>query len=157
MERIRLMPRRWPMTDRVHGRDRRPGRHSKGLLIAASVFGLLYLIFITLSFIPSQDGSPISTTVPFKPFDLEQICVKSLFLLFLAGYVLAWRNEALGGIAFILWFVAMCAVELLIIAPLKPKEGGGGIPMGVPLLALGILFVVRSYRGRTAENARIAP
>jgi hypothetical protein len=127
---------------------KQPGRGKKrsaGLLLATSVFGLLYLAFIILSFIPAQEGSPVSTTVPFKPFDLEQICVKLLFLLFLVGYVAAWKNEGVAGGTFLLWYAAMWCLELAF-APLR--SGGGGIAMGPPLFVLGILFLVHWYKGR---------
>jgi hypothetical protein len=114
-------------------------QRSKGLLLAVSVIGVLYLWFIIESLIPSPEGSWISTTTPFDPWDREQIFMKLLFLLFLVGYFVAWKNERIAGVILILWWVAMWGVELFVVAPIK-ADGGGGIAMGVPLFVLGILF-----------------
>ena len=136
------------MTDQV---DSQPGQvrtRSKGLLITTSVFGLLYLLFIIVSFIPAPGGgSPVSTRVPFEPFDLEQIFVKLLFLLFLIGYLVVWKNELIGGAVFLLWWVAMWGVEIFVAAKITGGDGGGGIVMGFPLFVLGILFILRWYKG----------
>jgi hypothetical protein len=140
------------------GIDQQPGkatRRPKGLLIATSVFGLLYLGFIIQSFIPAQEGSPVSSAVPFKPFDLEQICVKLLFLLFFVGYFAAWKNEWVAGAIFILWYGAMWCVELFVVAPLR--NNGGGIVMGLPLFVLGVLFILHWFRGRSAHAVAPAP
>jgi hypothetical protein len=129
---------------------------SKGLLVATTAYGLLYLWFIIVSFIPSPEGSWVSSTVPFEPFDREQIFVKSLFVLFLVGYLLVWRSEFIGGVVFVLWWVAMWCVEILVVAPIK-KDGGGGIVMGFPLFILGILFVWRGYQGGRGRPAAATP
>ncbi len=137
------------------GIDHQPGqatRRPKALLIATSLFGLLYLAFIILSFIPAQEGSPVSSAVPFRPFDLEQICVKLLFLLFLVGYCAAWKSEWVAGALFILWYAAMWCLELFVVAPLR-NNGGGGIGMGLPLFVLGVLFILHWHRGRTINAA----
>jgi len=134
------------MTTQTTGPAGSVRKRSTGLLIVTFIFGLLYLSFIILSLVPNPAGSPVSTTLPYQPFDREQIYVKALFVLFLVGYIVAWRNEGIGGAMFILWFLAMWGVELLIVAPIKPKDWGGGIAMGFPLFVLGILFVVRWYR-----------
>jgi hypothetical protein len=136
------------MEDYMDRQSRQGKKRSKGLLIATSVFGLLYLAFIIVSFIPAQEGSPVSSAVPFKPFDLEQICVKSLFLLFLVGYFAAWKNEWVAGVIFTLWYAAMWCLELVVVAPLR-SSGGGGVVMGLPLFVLGILFIMHWYKGRS--------
>lgn len=134
------------MRDRMDSPPTQARGRSKGLLVAATIFGLLYLIFIVVSFIPAPGGSPVSTSVPFDPFDLEQIFVKSLFLLFLAGYLAVWKHEGIGGAVFILWHVGMLGVEFLVVRPVKPADWGGGIAMGLPLFVLGVLFVRRRRR-----------
>lgn len=145
------------MTDEIASQPGQTRRRSKALLIATSIFGVLYLIFIVASFIAASGGSPVSTTVPFEPFDLEQIFVKSLFLIFLVGYFAAWKSELIAGIIFILWYGAMWEVELLVVAPIKPNDWGGGIAMGFPLFVLGVLFVLRWYKGTRLESVRTAP
>lgn len=135
------------MTDTIDRRNRESEKRSKALMIVTSVFGLLYLWFIIISFIPAPEGSWISTTVPFEPFDLEQILVKLMFLLFLIGYTAVWKSELIGGLVFVLWWVAMWCLEVFVLGPLK-GEGGGGIVMGLPLFVLGGMFLLRWYNGR---------
>jgi hypothetical protein len=128
------------MEERIETLPEQRGQRSKGLLIAVTVFGVLYLWFIIASLIPSVEGSWVSTTVPFDPWDREQIFVKLLFLVFLAGYFVAWKNERIAGVIFILSWVAMWGVELFVVAPIKGADAGGGIAMELPLFVLGILF-----------------
>lgn len=128
---------------------------SRMLLAASSVFGLLYLWFIAWTFFPASDGSWVSTTVPFDPFDREQVFVKLLFLFFLTGYVVSWRNELVGGILFILYWVAMWLMVVFVEAPLKGGDAGGGIVMGFPVFILGILFVWRWYRAKRSVSATV--
>jgi hypothetical protein len=124
------------MEKRVETSPEQRGQRARVPLIAVSVFGVLYLWFFIASLIPSSEGSWVSSTVPFDPWDREQIFVKLLFLLFLVGCFVAWKNERIAGIIFILWWVAMWAVELFIVG----ADGGMGIVMGLPLFLLGILF-----------------
>jgi hypothetical protein len=113
---------------------------SKGLLTALSVYGALYLWFVIESLIPRPEGSWTSSVVPFDPWTREQIILKTLFLLFIAGYFLAWKNERAAAVIFILWWMAMWGVELFVMAPIVGADAGGGIAMGLPLFVLGILF-----------------
>ncbi len=132
-------------------------KRSKGLLIATSAFGLLYLWFIVVSFIPAPQGNWISTTVPFDPWDREQIFVKLMFVFFLPGYFVAWKSERIAGVIFVLWWIAMWGVDLFVWAPIKPEAAGMGIAMGFPLFVLGILFVRRWYKGRSVQTVHPAP
>lgn len=144
------------MTERIENSGQ-PRKRSASLLIATSIYGLLYLWFVIVSFIPAPEGNWISTTIPFDPFDLEQILVKVLFLLFLVGYLVVWKNELIGGAIFLLWWAAMWCMEILVVAPIKGGDAGGGIAMGFPLFVLGILFVRRGYLGGKKEAVPPAP
>ena len=129
-------------------------RRSTGLLTALSVYGLLYLWFIITSFIPAPEGNWISSTVPFEPsWDPEFIAIRLMFVLFLPGYVVAWKNEGVAGVIFILWWVAMWGMDLLVMAPAGPEGGGMGIAMGLPVFVLGVLFLVGSYKKRTPSRS----
>ncbi len=148
------------MKDETDSQPGRASRRSKNLLRLTSLYGLVYLIFIILSFIPGRvfgdifepgGGHPVSTTVPFEPFDQEQIFVKLLFLLFLLGYLVLLRHKGVGGAILILWYVAAAAVEVFVVAPISPDDWGMGLVAGFPLFVLGILFVVGWYRGRRVE------
>ena len=101
---------------------------------------MLYLWFIIESLIPSPEGSWVSSQVPFDPTDRERISVTLLFLFFLVGYLVAWKNERIAAVIFILWWGAMWGVELFVFAPIVGGDAGGGIAMGLPLFVLGIMF-----------------
>jgi len=137
------------MTDEANNQSGQARTRSKNLLIATSIFGLLYSWFIIASLIPSPEGSWVSSTVPYEPPYPEQIFVVLLFLLFLTGYLVVWKNELIGGIIFLLYWVAMWCVEIFVLAPIVGGDAGGGIAMGFPLFVLGILFVRRWYKGKT--------
>lgn len=141
------------MTDQIESEPGQARRRSKALLIATSVFGLLYLWFIITSFIPAPEGNWISSTVPFEPsWDRHFIAIRLMFVLFLPGYFVAWKNEGVAGVIFILWWVVMWGMDLLVMGPSGPEGGGGmGIAMGLPVFVLGILFLVNSKKGRTAH------
>jgi hypothetical protein len=78
-----------------------------GVQIVTSIYGLLYLLFFVVSFIPSKDGSPVSDLVPFNPFDLEQIVNKLLFIIFLVGLFMTWKNKLIGGLFLLFTFIGM--------------------------------------------------
>ena len=102
--------------------------HSRVLLILTSLYGILYLAFI-LSGSYGASGS-------------EPIVVRLLFVLFLVGYLVTWKNEGLGGLIFVLWWVGMWYLGLFIVE----HDRGAGVVMGLPLFILGILFIVSWYR-----------
>jgi hypothetical protein len=65
-------------------------------------------------------------------------------VLFLAGYYVAWKNEFVAGIIFIFWWLVMWYLALFIAV----HDRGGGVGLGLPLLILGILFIISGYRKR---------
>lgn len=145
------------MEAHVETQSEKKRKRSKGLLIATAIYGVLYAWFVIVSFIPAPEGNWVSSTVPFEPFDLEQIFVKLLFLLFLIGFLVVWKNELAGGVIFLVWWVAMWGMEIFVVAPIKGGDAGGGIGMGLPLFVLGILFVRHWYKGRSVETIPTAP
>lgn len=145
------------MEAHVETQSEKKRKRSKGLLIATAIYGVLYAWFVIVSFIPAPEGNWVSSTVPFEPFDLEQIFVKLLFLLFLIGFLVVWKNELAGGVIFLVWWVAMWGMEIFVVAPIKGGDAGGGIGMGLPLFVVGILFVRRWYKGRSVETIPTAP
>jgi len=132
---------------------RQKNLRSTGLLTVLSAYGLLYLWFIITSFIPAPEGNWISSTVPFEPsWDRHFIAIRLMFVLFLPGYFVAWKNEGVAGVIFILWWVVMWGMDLLVMAPSGPEGGGGmAIAMGLPVFVLGILFLVNSKKGRASH------
>ncbi len=112
----------------------RQGRHSKVLLILTSLYGLLYLIFIASGSYGSSGSEPL--------------VVKLLFVLFLVGYLITWKNEGLGGLIFVVWWIGMWYLGLFV----AEHDRGSGIAMGFPLFVLAILFIISWYRKRAAHS-----
>jgi len=98
------------------------------------VYAILYLLFI----LSSDFGGA------WPSLNTEGIVVYSLFLLFILGFSLSWNNMIITGVIFLLWNVGMWILELFIVE----KGGGLGIVMGIPLLILGVLFIVIGYKNR---------
>jgi hypothetical protein len=122
------------MTVQIDNQQKRMRGRSKGLLIALTIYGVLYSII-------------------FGP-DLANLglCIPSLlFLLFLVGYLIVWKNEGIGGAVFILWYVAWWGLSPLIIASENKDSFYLGVIFGLPLFSLGILFVVSWYKRRRVE------
>ena len=148
------------MMDQINSQPGEARKRSKALLVLTSIFGLLYLAIIILTLIPARmfggafgpGGSPVSDTVPYEPFDMEQIYIKGLFLLFFIGYLIAWKNEGIGGAVFILWWAAVWGVELLIVAPIHPQDVIAGIVTGFPFFVFGILFVMGWHKRRNVKR-----
>lgn len=113
------------------------GKSKKGFLwslrILLAIYAVLYVIFIIDNFIPSTN---------FNPWDAENIALMVLFVVFVIGYIISWKNELAAGVIFILWFIGMCYQNFF----LCTIDCGNGIAMGIPLLILGILFIVHSKR-----------
>ncbi len=142
--------------------DIQPGQQgpsSKTPLIVTSLFGLLYLWFVIVSFIPAPDGTWICSAVPYEPNRQAMVVFTLLFLLFFIGYLVVWKNELIGGTLFLLWWVAMWFMEILNLAPIEgvDPEPGTGIAMGFPLFVLGILFIRRWYKGRNGRAVKKNP
>ena len=124
------------------------------LHVLLSIYGILYLVFVIIGFIPSQEGSPVSDSVPYHPFALEGSLVKVLFVFFLVGFFTAWKNRLAAGVLFIIWWAAMWGLETLMVAR---GGSGGAIVMGFPLFVLGVLFVISGYRQRRLRSVPSQP
>ena len=103
------------------------------LQILTSIYALLYLVFIIDNFLPAKN---------FNPYDLENIIVKLLFVLFLVGYYFSWNNEGVAGLIFIFWWIGMWCLALFVVE----TDRGAGVVMGLPLFILAILFIVSWHR-----------
>jgi len=104
------------------------------LLIALTIYGVLYLLYI-IDFNMNDN---------YDPYNSESIVINVAFVLFLAGYYVAWKNEFVAGIFFIFWWLVMWYLALFIAV----HDRGGGVGLGLPLLILGILFIISGYRKR---------
>jgi len=108
------------------------------LQMLTSIYALLYLVFIIDNFLPAKN---------FNPYDLENIIVNLLFVLFLVGYYLSWKNEGVAGLIFIFWWIGMWCLALFVVE----IDRGAGVVMGLPLFILGILFMV-SWDRKSRES-----
>lgn len=115
------------------------------LHLLTSVYGLLYMVFIILSFFPSTIDLVSESD---NPYDVENLIVKLLFVVFLAGYFISWKREGVAGLIFILWWVAISCFGQFVAKPLHPGSANEAIGLGFPLLILGILFIVSWYKKR---------
>ena len=115
-------------------------KRSPILLTLASIYGLLYVVFLATEAYGSSGSEP---TV-----------VKLLFLLFLVGYVLVWWHEGLGGAVFVAWWIGMWYLGLFV----AHQDRGAGVVMGLPLFVLALLFIAGWYRrthtGSTTPDSR---
>jgi hypothetical protein len=93
------------------------------------VYGILYLIFIIVG---NFGGA-------YPALSGEGIGVYTLFLLFIVGVSVSWKNKIITGVLFFIWNIGMWIVELFFVE----KDGGFGIISGIPLIVLGILFILK--------------
>jgi hypothetical protein len=106
---------------------------SKALLILTSIYGLLYVMFI----VSGSNGSSGS----------EPIVVNILFALFLVGYAAVWKNEGLGGLIFVLWWIGMWYLGFFV----AQHDRGAAVVLGFPLFVLALLLIRSWYRKRSAR------
>ena len=111
-----------------HSDSPQSGRHSRLLLVLTSVYGVLYVAFIA--------------TGSYGTTGAEPTVVRLLFLLFLVGYALTWKNEALGGAIFVVWWVGMWYLGMFV----AEQDRGAAVVLGLPLFVLAILLIRAWYR-----------
>lgn len=105
------------------------------LMVLTTVYGLLYVAFIAAE-VHGMSGN-------------EPLVVRLLFALFLLGYAALWWNEAAGGVVFVLWWIGMWYLGFFVVE----HDRGAGVVLGIPLFALGLLFIVRWWRKRSETAA----
>jgi hypothetical protein len=72
-----------------------------------------------------------------------KVCIP-LLVLFIVGFSFSWYNGVITGILFFLCNIGFWVAESLFIK----KAGGFGMILGVPLLVLGVLYIVSEYKTR---------
>ena len=133
------------MTKPAESRSGRKDQRSIGLLIAISVIGVLYFLLFIL------DGPAYSPGESFELWERGQTFVRLMFMFFLVGYLVAWKNEGIAGVIFILWWIAMWGVEIFVFYPANPGESGVAVVGGIPLFVIGILFVRRWHTAKKVQ------
>jgi len=98
------------------------------------VYAVLYVMFI----LSGDFGGA------YPSLNTEGIGVYLLFVLFVVGFSISWHNKLITGIIFLLWYIGMLILELFIVE----KDGGFGIISGIPLLVLGIFFIVSGNKSK---------
>jgi hypothetical protein len=106
------------------------------LRILLSIYAVLYIL------IGWDDFLSINT------WNIEYSALKILFVIFVIGYVISWKNELAAGVIFILWFLGMCYENFF----LCTSDCGAGIGMGIPLLILSIFFIVYGIRKKRQKS-----
>lgn len=96
-------------------------------------YAILYVLFI----LSGDFGGA------YPSLNAESIGVYLLFILFIVGFSLSWYNGIITGILFLLWNVGMWFVELFLVE----KDGGFGIISGIPLIVLGVFFILKGIEG----------
>jgi hypothetical protein len=125
-------------------------RSLSALQACTTIYGLLYLYFFIWSFIPtSGTWNPISDNPNFDPWDLEMIFVKLLFVIFLVGYFYSWKNGGITGLIFLFWFILSVCMAVWVSTTLH-RDSDMAVVMAIPLLVIGILFIVSWYKKRRA-------
>ncbi len=102
------------------------------------VYAILYVLFILSE---SFEGA-------YPSLNPAGIGVYLLFVLFMVGFSLSWYNSILTGILFLLWNAGMWFIELFLVE----KDGGFGIISGIPLIVLGVFFILHGI-----ERSRETP
>ncbi len=103
-------------------------------------YAVLYILFIISG---SFNGA-------YPDLNSEGIFVYLLFILFLVGFAISWSNKILTGVIFLIWYGGMLILELLVVE----KDGGFGIISGIPLLILGIFFIINGFKSKKEINMK---
>ena len=115
-------------------------KSTKPIQYITLAYAVLYVLFI----LSGDFGGA------YPSLNVEGIGVYLLFVLFIIGFSVSWYNKIITGIIFLFWNIGMWILELYIV----DKDGGFGIISGLPLLVLGVLFIVSGYKSKkeTALN-----
>jgi hypothetical protein len=109
------------------------------LRILLSIYAILYILIGWDDF--------LSINAP-NSWSVEYSALKILFVIFVIGYVISWKNELAAGVIFILWFLGMCYENFF----LCTSDCGAGIAMGIPLLILSIFFIVYGIKKKRQKS-----
>lgn len=124
--------------------------YSKAIQIITFLYGLLYLYFVVWSFIPTENGNPISNNPNFNPWDSEMIWVKIQFIIFLLGFYYSWKSKLISAFIYLFWYAGMISLSYYVTNILH-REGGAFI-LGFPMLIIAIILLLKVYRKRNAAG-----
>ena len=129
-----------------------------------SIYLLLYLLWTLPGFIPdSGNSSPTGMEPVFGRFTTWWFIDKSMFLFFLIGYIITWKNKLIGGIMLLIWFILNVIVDFwsnsLIYYDAKTGianslgETGLSLILGLPVLILAIFFIISGKNRVQLKNS----
>ena len=121
--------------------DKKGGNKNRSLWILR----ILLIVYAILYVLIGSDDF-LSFNAP-NSWNIEYSALKILFVIFVIGYVISWKNELASGVIFIFWFLGMCYENFF----LCTSNCGAGIVMGIPLLILSIFFIVYGIRKRKVK------
>jgi len=118
-----------------------------------SIYLLLYLLWTLPGLISnSNSGRPTGIEAVFGTYTTCWFIDKSMFLFFLTGYIITWKNKFIGGIMVLIWFIMNVCVDIwsnsLIYIDAKTGlenslgETGLSVVLGFPVLILAIFFII---------------
>ena len=83
-------------------------------------------------------------------FSFPLIIYPVLYLIFLIGFLLSWKNELIAGYIFLLFFVLLIASN---VAYSEISTLGGWALFGLPILLQGIFYIKNHYKFRHSMNS----
>jgi len=119
-------------------------RNFSNMQIILTLYGFLFAMYFVFSFIPAENGNPISDLIPFKPFDLEQIIIKLIFLVFIFAVFQTWKNKLVSGLLLVLCWGGMWAVGHFIVTPMG--RDANTVALGFPMIIFGLIYIVDWFR-----------
>jgi len=128
-----------------------------------SIYLLLYLLWTIPGLIfNSNNESPTGMEPVFGTFTTLWFIDKSMFLFFLVGYIITWKNKFIGGIMLLIWFIMNVCVDIwsnsLIYIDAKTGlenslgETGLSVVLGSPVLILAIFFIISGNNRRKLKK-----
>ncbi|MBG0786318.1 MAG: hypothetical protein H0S79_14575 [Anaerolineaceae bacterium] len=71
-----------------------------------------------------------------------------LFLIFVLGFVVIWKNELIAGIVLIVWY----GIQWCLVLWVWP-DGGMTVILGFPIAILGVIALIYGLRNRRPSNS----
>ena len=108
-------------------------KSKKTLLIATSVYALLYLAGMLTSFINGE----LSLSNPIDNYFIV------LAVIFMVGFVLSWITDKIAGIIFLVWNAGIWIFDFYLS---RSADSGMIIVLALPVLFIGSLFLLEWYK-----------
>ncbi len=111
-------------------------KHRRIIRIVALVIGSLLALLLSLLLVPKIVEVTLGTAPELRPgVEWEGQLMIGMYITFMAGYLVGWWRSLWGGIIII-------TSSLLIVVPLVSVGNIGSFIFGIPLFAIGTLYVL---------------